>query len=156
MTDWTQANRLYLLASLNRVRNCMRRAVEIPGEGVAEIPSAGGEERAVLVAAEALPAPSTLHRLGETFGLSPFERDVLLLCAGVELDSRFAADCLGKREAGSPFPTFGQAMAALPGAHCERTDAHVLIAAMAVGRAGGGWGARAARLCASTSGSFTI
>ena len=116
-TDWTEANRLYLMRSLGRVRNAMRRAVESGGEGAATIPSAADDERAVLEAAVALPAPSAIETLAAAFGLSPFERDVLLLCAGVELDSRFAADCLGGRGDGSPFPTFGQAMAALPGAH---------------------------------------
>jgi len=31
-----------------------------------------------------------LAQLVESFGLSRFERDLLLLCAGVEIDSRFA------------------------------------------------------------------
>jgi hypothetical protein len=50
--------------------------------------------------------------------LSPFERDLLLLCAGVELDSTFAALCANAQ--GDPrrdYPTFGLALAALPEAH---------------------------------------
>ena len=53
--------------------------------------------------------------LCRTFGLTPFERDVLLLCAGVELD----ADCavhLARLQNGAP-PTFALALAALPEAH---------------------------------------
>ena len=50
-----------------------------------------------------------LDRLSTVFGLSPFERDVLLLCAGVELDSAFA-EIIGE-------PTFGLALAKLPHAH---------------------------------------
>src|SRR5579875_2734065 len=38
-------------------------------------------------AASALQEPAPLQRLCAAFGLSPFERDLLLLCAGVELDS---------------------------------------------------------------------
>ena len=34
--------------------------------------------------------PPALERLCATFGLSRFERDILLLCAGVELDAQFA------------------------------------------------------------------
>jgi ATPase family protein associated with various cellular activities (AAA)/winged helix domain-containing protein len=37
--------------------------------------------------------PPVLEALVATFGLSPFERDVLLLCAGVELEARFAELC---------------------------------------------------------------
>jgi vesicle-fusing ATPase len=47
------------------------------------------------------------------FGLSPFESDLLVLCAGTELDAGFAELC---REAGNR-PTFSLALAALPGAH---------------------------------------
>jgi len=52
------------------------------------------------------------------FGLSPFERDTLLLCAGVELDSSFASAVAAAH--GDPRQadaTFGLALAALPGAH---------------------------------------
>ena len=119
--DWIEANRRYLLAALGCVRNAVRRAVGNAnaggGEGAAALPSAEDDERAVHEAADALPAPSAIETLAAAFGLSPFEREVLLLCAGVELDSRFAADCLGGRGDGSPFPTFGQAMAALPEPH---------------------------------------
>ena len=61
-----------------------------------------------------LPAP--LDALCGLFGLSPFERDVLLLCAGVELDGAFAA-LVADAQNGTPVVTFSLAMAALPGAH---------------------------------------
>ena len=52
------------------------------------------------------------------FGLSPFERDVVLLCAGVELDSSFAEACAAAQsDPRRPHPTFGLALAALPDAH---------------------------------------
>ena len=52
------------------------------------------------------------------FALSPFERAVLLLCAGVELEGRFSEVCAAAH--GDPrrgFATFGLALAALPDAH---------------------------------------
>jgi len=58
---------------------------------------------------------SPIDLLCRTFALTPFERDVLLLCAGVELD----ADCaslVARLQDGSP-PTFSLALAALPEAH---------------------------------------
>ncbi len=79
-----------------------------------------------------MPAPATLTILCASFGLSPFERDVLLLCAGIELDSTFAALCaaaqgrqwdehsgLGVGYTRISYPTFSLALAALPQAHWD-------------------------------------
>ena len=57
-----------------------------------------------------------LERLCAVFGLSSFERDVLLLCAGVELEASIAA-LVAEIQAGRAVPTFGLALAALPEAH---------------------------------------
>src|SRR4029453_3086669 len=51
-------------------------------------------------------------------GLSPFERAVLLMCAGMELNSKFAAVCArANGDAHRDYPTFSVALGALPGAH---------------------------------------
>ena len=67
---------------------------------------------------------SALDGLCETFSLSPFERDVLLLCAGHELDARyaalFAADDVHQ-------PTFALALAALPDAHWSALAPHATL-----------------------------
>ena len=64
-------------------------------------------------------SPATaFESLAKMFGLSPFESAVLLLCAGAELDSSFAAACAAAH--GNPqqtYPTFGLALATLPHAH---------------------------------------
>ncbi|NOR41696.1 MAG: AAA family ATPase, partial [Gammaproteobacteria bacterium] len=53
-----------------------------------------------------------------TFGLSLFERDVLLLCAGMELDCTFPQACADAQgDPSSAYPTFSMALAALPDAH---------------------------------------
>ena len=44
-------------------------------------------------AADEIAPPPALETLCKLFGLSPFERAVLLMCAGVELDSKFAGVC---------------------------------------------------------------
>jgi hypothetical protein len=57
-------------------------------------------------------------QLQQLFALSSFECDVLLLCAGVALEARFAAACgaaHGDPRAG--WPTWGLALSALPQAH---------------------------------------
>jgi ATPase family associated with various cellular activities (AAA) len=62
--------------------------------------------------------PTALEALCATFHLTPFERDLLLLCAGVELEGRFAEACsAAHRNPKRNCATFGLALAALPGAH---------------------------------------
>lgn len=59
-----------------------------------------------------------LQRLEAALQLTPFERDVLLLCAGAGLESRFAKACAAVH--GDPhatWPTFGMALALLEGPH---------------------------------------
>jgi hypothetical protein len=61
-------------------------------------------------AAEAMDPPPALNVLARRFGLSAFERDILLLSVAMELDTRIASLCA--RAQGSPslaFPTFGLA-----------------------------------------------
>jgi hypothetical protein len=62
--------------------------------------------------------PYAIDSLSAAFGLSPFERDVLLLCAGPEFQDAFGRACAAAQ--GDPsrtYPTFGLALAALPEAH---------------------------------------
>jgi hypothetical protein len=107
--DWIVDNQQYLITALARVRHAlarhMGRAGTAPGRDPAEIEAM-------------MQAPPALARLAELFNLSPFERDVLLLCAGVELDASFAALCASAQaDSQQGHPTFGLALAALPGAH---------------------------------------
>ena len=58
-------------------------------------------------------APPALDTLCATFGLSAFERKILLMCAAVELDSGFAELYQsGNKGQGSALPTFTMALAA--------------------------------------------
>jgi hypothetical protein len=62
--------------------------------------------------------PATLRALVDCFGLSRFERGVLLLAAAVELDPTTGSRCA--TACGAPdraYPTFGLALAALPEPH---------------------------------------
>jgi hypothetical protein len=108
--DWTDANQQALVAALDRVR----RIIEAHAAQSATPPAPDGD-----LPGDGHPAgPFALDALVNLFGLSPFERDVVLLCAGVELDARFAA-AVGAAQ-GRPDlrdPTFALALAALPGAH---------------------------------------
>jgi hypothetical protein len=61
---------------------------------------------------------SALETLCAAFRLTAFERDVLLLSAGPDLDGGFPALCAAAHgDAGRAHPTFGLALAVLPDAH---------------------------------------
>jgi hypothetical protein len=61
---------------------------------------------------------SALERLCALFRLSPFERDLLVLCAGIELDASFGLLCAeAQGEPNRPYPTLSLALAALPDPH---------------------------------------
>jgi hypothetical protein len=103
---WTDANQAFLAAEISRIKGLL-------GMEVSEDPG-----RALLAAREMLEQPPAVDRLCELFGLSAFERDTLLLCAAVEMDSKLAARC--GDAVGSPrrsCASFGLAMAALPEPH---------------------------------------
>lgn len=104
--DWYEANQRYLMQEISRIRVCLEHALPDSSPPVTPPP--------LLPVAP----PPALDQLCQTFGLSPFERDLLLLCAGVELDGNFAALCA--RVQGDPqrtFPTFSLALSVLPKPH---------------------------------------
>jgi hypothetical protein len=104
--DWVEANQLAIIRSLDGLRARLERhAGRRNGDGAGG-PGPGADAR------------FALERLRRAFDLSPFERDVVLLCASVELDARFIS--LVAEAQGDPSmsaPTFGLALAALPDAH---------------------------------------
>ncbi|MGE0885938.1 MAG: ATP-binding protein [Blastocatellales bacterium] len=77
--------------------------------------SLGRKYGGAVESAKTLPVIEALSAL---FGLSEFERNVLLLCAGMELQASFAAVCADAQgDPQRPYPTFGLALAAFPEAH---------------------------------------
>lgn len=121
--NWYEVNQRYLSAALAVVRGALERHLaRLQGTSAAEEPAAGKTgcpaQQAIDETTGAVPAPSALETLCATFGLSPFERHILLLCAGTELDSAFASLCAAAQaDARRPFPTFSLALAALPNPH---------------------------------------
>jgi hypothetical protein len=110
--DWTEANQHCLMAAVGVVRELLQQ--HVAGE---EAPDGLARER-LDEARAAMPSPSALDLLCTKFELSEFERDLLVLCAGVELDSSFAALCARAHgDAAKPYPTFSLALALLPSAH---------------------------------------
>jgi hypothetical protein len=105
--SWTQANQRLMAAELGRLRQRLGAADD--AEALASTLES---------ARTAMPAPAAIDQLADGFGLSGFERDTLLLCAGVEMDAQLAAQC--ETAAGEPRrqgASFGLALAALASPH---------------------------------------
>jgi hypothetical protein len=115
-SDWAAANQTSLSQALNELKSKLRSHA---GEAeAAAMPSSQCEHERAGEALAVLGCSSALERVTKAFCLSPFERDILLLCAGVELDIEFAPLCAAAQgDPACPFPTFRLALAALPGAH---------------------------------------
>ena len=107
--DWPEANKRFLMAHVRRVCDAVARHAGKDEE------SADHESPEEI--RSKMTSPPALERLCQVFNLSLFERDLLLLAAGVELDSAFAR--LLSETQGSFHPTFSLAMAALPKPHWD-------------------------------------
>ncbi len=116
--EWVEANQQYLHAAIAGLYQYLA--------GQIQDNASTGEEGEKVLAAEKdrrLPEgemnpPSTLQTLCSVFFLSEFERDILLICVGVELDSRFASLIAAfQGDARSTSPTFSLALSLLPDAH---------------------------------------
>jgi len=104
--DWTDANQRLLVAEFARIK------ARLAGE------DSKAASETVHPARAALPALSAIDHLVESFGLSTFESDVLLLCAGVEMDSNIASLCAGAQvNPQRSYATFSVALAALEEPH---------------------------------------
>ncbi|HEY4146803.1 ATP-binding protein [Pinirhizobacter sp.] len=123
--DWLEANDRYLADGLARLRTVLFTRASGPAPvqssppGVIEVEEpAEGTQLAISLDDTAggdahVPA---LELLAERMELTDFERDILLLCIGMEMDTRWPALCAdAQHDATKPFPTFGLAFAALEG-----------------------------------------
>ncbi len=114
--DWAEANRRQLIVALHAVRAHIERLLAEQADRpesapVRAAPSGRRDDRS------AGPQESALDALVHRFGLTSFERDVLVLAAGTELDAGFAT-LLAKATGQTPGQaTFSLALAALPDAH---------------------------------------
>lgn len=108
--DWAEANRHHVTAAVDEIRRALERHAATDSPPAPRPPAPPPPPHPS--------GPYALDVLTSGFGLSPFERSIVVLCAAVELDGSFAALCAAA--SGSPhrrFASFGLALAALPGAH---------------------------------------
>jgi hypothetical protein len=109
-SSWLETNQQYLIAALDTVRSQLAQFTNST-DGLEDERSL---QQSLQVAQAALPAPAALERLTRLFNLSDFERDVLLLCAGFEMDTRFLRLCaIAQGDSQRAYPTFSLALAAL-------------------------------------------
>jgi ATP-dependent 26S proteasome regulatory subunit len=115
---WLEANQRYLTAAMGIVRGMLDRHTTGPEDTLQKDEPIRAAEADLPEIAASMPAPPAVEMFCASFGLSPFERDILLLCAGMELDSSFAGHCAAVRsDTRRAYPTFSLAMAVLPEAH---------------------------------------
>jgi hypothetical protein len=109
-TTWYEANQRYLARAIAQVRVAIERFVR--GAGETSPPDAIEET------SEPMPAPPALETLCSAFEMSDFERKILLMCAGAEMDSRFAELYASSLQGSHALqPNFSLALAAFGDAH---------------------------------------
>jgi ATP-dependent 26S proteasome regulatory subunit len=127
LETWQTGNDEYLAAAVNWVRLRLERQrgpletrsasdgkwFRWRGSGEEEIHDRDVDQAAerMAAAAQSDPPPALLI-IGQRLGLTQFEREILLLCAAVELDTRIAGLCAqAQGNPNLPHPTFALAMA---------------------------------------------
>ncbi len=112
---WQELNRRYLMAAIASVSENLEKYIARLQDQPVEQNSQSIYGQSKI---EEMPIPSALEQLCTIFELSDFERDILVLCTGVELKSSIAnlcAEAQGDEEL--TYPTFALAIAALPKPH---------------------------------------
>ena len=114
--NWLEDNQEYLRRSLDRVRLLLQQ----------KLPQKFNDDGAITAAVinrelfeEQITwnwqNPPALENLSETFGLSDFDRDLLLLCAGMEIDRNWGNLCAAVHgDPQSNYPTFGLGLDIFP------------------------------------------
>ena len=109
-SKWSEDNQKYLFSRIHNVKSLLsdhtaaeRQKSKVSATSVQNLSGEGS------------PA---IEILSEIFNMSKFEQDVLLLCAGFELDSEVARLCAKAHHSlNTPYPTFGLAMAIFSNPH---------------------------------------
>ncbi len=107
---WDRANKAFLARAIAELKELLRRYAE--ASAAAHSPAHPG---AVSAADVGLPA---LEIVARAFNLSPFERDILLLCGAAELDQEVGALCgAAQNDPSRNYPSFSLALTLFSDAH---------------------------------------
>ncbi|MEH2258094.1 ATP-binding protein [Nostoc sp.] len=117
--NWQQENKDFLLAALDRLTNILKSYIDqCKNDSLRDLPSqseACFPPKNIEVEISAHPA---LEVLCKRFNLSDFEKNLLLLCVGVELDLNFSDLCAEAHGVNHQnYPTFGLALRVFPNSH---------------------------------------
>lgn len=109
--NWETLNQKYLISKINQIKSLLEKYVSDKSESIENvIPSQDVKwhfkERL-----------SAFEQLSRFFGLSEFEKSILLLCAGVELDPEMSILCKKAQGLDISYPTFGLALKVLQEPH---------------------------------------
>ena len=123
--NWAETNQRYLTARLRQVRAALERhaagvrSASSTTANASEATEPSTDSQSPLdEATAAFETSSALGHLAGMFSLSPFEQDLLLLCAGIEFDGTFPSLCAAAHgDARRNYATFSLALAALPDPH---------------------------------------
>ncbi|MFO7539811.1 MAG: ATP-binding protein [Chloroflexota bacterium] len=137
LTTWEKNNEIYLTTALAWLRQRLSQLVTVmatapemtvsdeprrfglfnrsrieESDRLLEAPSSLEKLAERLATTEAVEPPPALLILARRLGLSRFEQEILLLCLGMELDTRLPALCAqAQDDPNRPFPTFALALA---------------------------------------------
>ena len=112
LSSWTERNRQWLVAAIDRLRRRLDGLKDGAGSGH------GTPQDCVAAADPHGFTPALLH-CASVFGLSTFERELLLLAAGLELDSGLRAIVAALNQGISARASFGLALAVLAEPHWD-------------------------------------
>jgi len=125
-SNWLEDNQEYLGRSLDRVRLLLQQKLQRQLNDDAEIvPEEIDRELFEDEISWQWQTSPALEQLCETFGLSDFDRDLLLLCAGMELDRNWGNLCAGIHgDPQSNYPTFGLGLDIFPNKNWQALTAN--------------------------------
>lgn len=110
--SWASANQQYLSLQLSKV---LERLECFTANNNQQTADEGHLNHELETLSSSMSHPPALEALVQRFGLSPFEKKILLVCAGVELDARFVAALLKINGTGQP--SFSLALAVFDQSH---------------------------------------
>jgi SpoVK/Ycf46/Vps4 family AAA+-type ATPase len=116
--NWHETNQRYLMTAVSEVRAFLEDRIEMM-KNVKENQRKFHDFENILkeIACDISPRPA-LETICKSFNLSHFERMILLLCAGMELDGAFASLCAAAQsDRQISYPTFGLALSLFPDTH---------------------------------------
>jgi len=123
--DWETTNLNALMSALDQVRQALQRQVAHVQRSDATATHAPSASSNLSNSAATFAPPSALDQLCTQFKLSPFERDILLLCVGMELDTSFPLLCAeAQGDMQRPYPTFALALATFATKHWSAIAPH--------------------------------